>query len=148
MMVFLVFQIVSSRGSNVPNADSNIVITCHDVLSSDVKYQSCSGELNKHHNQNLSISNTHSPTEVREDKNTCNNMPRDVSPGVIPYRMVEARPTNKDLGGYSGHSQNSSAQASTSAGLREPTTTSPQNVNEIPHFYFPNVTSIEILFSL
>ena len=38
-------QIVSSRGSNVPNADSNIGITCHDVLSSDVKYQSCSGGL-------------------------------------------------------------------------------------------------------
>ena len=42
-------QIVSSRGSNVPHADSNIGITCH---SSEVKYQSCSGE---HHNQNLSI---------------------------------------------------------------------------------------------
>ena len=136
-------QIVSSRGSNVPNADSNIVVTCHDVLSSDVKYQSCSSDLNEHHNQNLSISNTHSPTEVREDKNIHDNMSRDVSPGVIPNRMVEARPTNKDLVRYSDHSQNASTQASTSAGLGEPTATSAQNVNEIPHFYFPNVTSIE-----
>ena len=37
-------QIVSSRGSNVPNADSNIGTRCHDVLSSDVKYQSCQGD--------------------------------------------------------------------------------------------------------
>ena len=55
-------------------------------------------------------------------------MSRDVSPGVIPNRMVEAHPINKDLVGYSDHSQNSSAA---------------QNVNEIPHFYFPNVTNIE-----
>ena len=84
-------QIVSSRGSNVPNADSNIGITCHDVLSSDVKYQSWSGgygDLNEHHNQNVSISNTHSPAEVREDKHTSDNMSRGVSPGVIPNRVV------------------------------------------------------------
>ena len=139
-------QIVSSRGSNVPNADSNIGITCHDVLSSDVKYQSWSGgygDLSEHHNQNVSISNTHSPTEVREDKNSSDNMSRGVSHGVLPNRMVEARLTNKYLVGYSDNSQNSSVQASTSAGLGEPTTTSFQNVNEIPHFYFPNVTSIE-----
>ena len=136
-------QIVSSRGSNVPHARSNIGITCHDVLSSDVKYQSCSGDLNEHHNQNLSISNKHSPTEVREDKNTSDNMYHDVSPGVIPNRMVEARPTNKALAGYSDLSQNSSTQASTSAGVGEPTTTSAQNLNEIPHFYFQKVISIE-----
>ena len=103
---------------------------------------SCSGDLTDHHNQNLSISNTHSPTEVREYNNTSDKKSRDVSPGVIPNRMVEARPTYKDLVGYFDHSQNSSTQASTSAGLGEPTNTSAQIVNKIPHFYFLNVTSI------
>ena len=112
MMVFLMISLViSSRCSNVFNADSNIGMTCHDVLPSDVKHQSRSGgdgDLNEHHNQNLSLSNTHSLTEVREDKNTSDSMSRDISPGVIPNRVVEARPTDKDLVEYSDLSQNSS----------------------------------------
>ena len=102
MMVFLMISLRLSpvEGSDLHNADSNIGTTCHGVQSPGVKYQNCSGgdgDLNEHHNQNLSVSNTHSPTEVREDKNTRDNLSRDVSPGVIPNRVVEARPTNKDL---------------------------------------------------
>ena len=118
-------QIVSSRGSNVPNMlirtlVSHVMTYCPQTSNIKVVQEE----------MNITIRIYPFQTRVREDKNTSDNS--DVSPGITHNRVVEARPTNKDLAGYSDLSQNSSTQASTSAGLGEPTNTSAQNVNESP----------------